>query len=292
MANLISILVILSEVVIALISVTTAIYAIGLPFLRRRMRGFLIESRAKRQQLKEDLAKSLHDEAFVERMKSQIETHEQEEKRMYDQMGFLSKRRTIVYPCIFFGLSLFFSCFFMYMSSENVQYINLFSRQIPIDLIYLLIPTIFLLGGVYYIVRIFGVVETMALAPEAIPRITIVDFPKVVRMDEEEEIIIKLRNVGGDIARNISAFFYFPAGFEILKSSGRSYVSVYTRPGLHVAALNRDRVDVRVTVNLGKVIVRTPPKSGKYSVFVTLREEKLKYDERSLEIEVREGAAN
>jgi hypothetical protein len=85
MADLTSILVILSKVTTALISMTTATYAIGLPLLKRRMRDSLSKSRSKRQNLKEDLERSLRDEDFVKNTKSPIEVHEQDEKRIYDQ---------------------------------------------------------------------------------------------------------------------------------------------------------------------------------------------------------------
>lgn len=288
MANLVSILVILSEVSIALISVTTAIYAIGLPFLRSRIEKSLLESRERKRKLKEELEKSLHNENFVNNVKSKLEEHEQKEKSLYEQRNFLSVGKAMIIPCVFFALSLLFACFFMYISTDEIQFVELFSVSVPIDLIYLLIPTIFILCGIYYPLRILSVVEKIVLTPEAMPELTIVDFPKAFLINEEKEVIMKLRNTGGDIARNITAFVYLPAGFKILESSGASRVSTKTRPGLHVATFNRDRLDVRVTVHLGEIRLRTSSEPGKHSVFITFREEELKYEEMTLEIETRE----
>lgn len=278
MANLISILVILSELVIALISVTTAVYAIGLPILRRRLRDYLFESGMRRQKLRRDLASGLHDKEFVKNVKSQIKAHEQKERKILDQMAFLSIKRAVIYPCVLFGLSIFFACLFIYIIAESGQ---------TIDFVSLLIPTVFLFWGTYYLLRILGVVESLALVPEAVPRFKIILIPKEVRPDEEIDITVKLRNVGTEIARNITVFVYFPVGFKILECTGQNYVSTGTRPGLHVASFERDRLDVRVTGNIGRVLTRTTSTLGKHPVLVTLREEILKYEEETLEIEVK-----
>lgn len=132
-------------------------------------------------------------------------------------------------------------------------------------------------------------VEKIVLKPKAIPNLAIVDFPKVFLINEERELTIKIRNTGGDIARNIKAFVYFPAGFKILESSGLSYVSTETRPGLHVAFFEDNRLDLRETRILGKIRIGTPSEPKKYEVFFTFREEELKYVETTLEIETREG---
>lgn len=280
MANLVSILVILSEVSIALISITAAIYGVGLPFLKGRLRGLATSSRAKKQELREALERRLQDEDFIKTMKSQVTIYEEKEKTVYSHLESLSRKRAVAYPCTFFSLSLFFSCFFMYFSTENSHALT--------DLVYFSVPTFFLVLGILYLMRALSAVEIIVLMPEAMPKINIVDFPKAVHMNEEKEITVKIKNIGDEIAHNVKAFMYFPTGFKILESSGATpFTSVKTRPGLYVVVFNRERLDVRVEGHLGKITVRTPSKPGKYGILVTFREEKLKYEEETLEIEVR-----
>jgi hypothetical protein len=97
-----------AQFIILLVSVTIAVYAIAASLLGKEYRKTLMSLKSKKNQVETDLAEKAKsgEVAKIEDYKKTIAAYDAEESRLKSRINNISIKRVVMYPNIFFGISL------------------------------------------------------------------------------------------------------------------------------------------------------------------------------------------
>lgn len=211
--SIFQILLFLAYANIGLASLTVAVYAISISYLGRQTALFISKKKARANELKATIKKltstsNLESMQGVDAIQNEIEDYKRQQKSLQEDLNWLSLKRAVILPNVFFFISLLLC--------------GLGILEVYLPEIFLVSSTILIICGFLFLVKTLFKIEKAALE---IPRPKMDVFfyetehrTNSIKVKTPTAIRFTVHNIGDKASQEPLCIIYFPKEIEVLES--------------------------------------------------------------------------
>lgn len=209
--GILQILLLLAYSGIGLISVTIAVYAISISYLGRKTAVVISKKKEREKQLRANVRSintKYQDSQLIQSLMDEVNTYRQEQKKLQNDLNWLSLKRAVILPSVLFFISLFLSA------------LGIIELATPEFFASLSLVTIIV--GFLVLVKSLSIIEKTALE---IPRPEYEVFfddtdnkTKLIDIKKPTGLKITVHNIGNKASENFLLVINFDKELDVLKT--------------------------------------------------------------------------